>query len=783
MKSLAVGLASVMLALTMSGCDTTDAKPVAGIGALRARVQMSRAPSAADVTKVTIRITSSDPGDPAIAPLVLDTAAANGTYGGVFLNLRTSTNGGPTYDLFAEATDAAAKVLYRGTADDVFVTEGVMPTVIIVANSTDPVVETDRVPVRITSVTANDIVRSGEKLTFKLAYNTDATAPVAISWQQLGAADQTAFTAPAGAITEWTAPTTTVALTETISVSVSNGVAPASDVTFNVLVTAKTDVPVEVRLNDPPVIEGMAISAPRIEPFGSIVLTVSASDPNLGDSLKYAFSKNTCTGTLSGAVDGVAQDASSATFTADAAVGVCKLKVTVSDQDDLTAVGLVTVVVDPMEPTRIFTVTPTAPYTLANVAGVREDGAPGLEVGSIKAAIATAGMKAQVYFDPARLFPGRAITLGDIAQISYFTKKAATHDGGGPEVHDWYVQIYTAPYADQTDGRWYGARVGAEPYLSANRVEVAGDWNHWSSSAAVNQLRFFDSALGYFGGYADPTWTAFLAGSSDVAAGRPTRVPYAGQRVLSITLQTASSAPVTLDAQLDGLRIALTDGTVTVVDFQPQDEALFTVTPTSPVNTTPSGLVGVADDGAPGFEGGSFAASGTPKAELYFTPSGLFGHEITVGDIARMSFFTKKGTTYAVDPIDWYLTLYTEMYPGQTSSWYGARITAEPYFAINLNAPANTWNEWSTDGATNQLRFFESTYDDFGSSSDSTWAEFLAESSLAGAGPRISVPYAEQQVLYLTMQTGSLAVDFKGQVDGLEIELKDGALAIIDFEP
>jgi hypothetical protein len=783
MKSFALGLTSVALALTMSACESTDAKPVVGVGALRARVQVSGASNAADVTKVTVRITSSDPGDPAIAPLVLDTAAANGTYGGVFLNLRSSTNGGPTYDLLAEATDAANKVLYRGSANDVNVTEGVMPTVIIVANSTDPVVETDRIPVRITSVTANDIVRSGEKLTFKVAYNTDATAPVAISWQQLGAADQTAFSAPGGGVTEWTAPTTTVALTETISVSVSNGVAPAPVVTFNVLVTAKTDVPVEVQLNDPPVIDGMVLSTPRIEPFGSAVLTVTASDPNLGNTLTYAFSGNTCTGTLSGAVEGVAQVAHGATFNAGAAVGVCKLKVTVSDPHGLTAVGLVTVVVDPMEPTRIFTVTPTAPYTLNNVAGVRDDGAPGFDSGSIKAALATSGAKAQLYFDPARLF-GRPITLGDIAELSYFTKKATTHDGGGPEVHDWYVQIYTARYADQTDGGWYGARIGAEPYLSANRVETAGDWNHWSSATAVNQLRFFDSALGnYFGGYADPTWTEFLELGSDVAVGRPTSVPYAEQPVLYITLQTASSAPVGLDAQLDGLRIALNDGTVTVIDFQPQDTALFTVTQESPANTSPSGLVGVAGDGAPGFEGGSFAASGTPKAELYFTPSGLFGHEITIGDIARMSFFTKKGTTYAVDPIDWYLTLYTEKYPGQTGGWYGARISTEPCYSSDINAPANTWNLWSTDDATNQLRFFESTNGYFGSSADPTWTEFLTRSSVAGLDGRISVPYAEQQVRYFTMQTGSTAIGFEGQVDGLEIELKDGALAIIDFEP
>ncbi len=56
---------------------------------------------------------------------------------------------------------------------------------------------------------------------------------------------------------------------------------------------------------------------------------------------------------------------------------------------------------------------------------------------------------------------------------------------------------------------------------------------------------------------------------------------------------------------------------------------------------------------------GSIQATGTPKAELYFTPANLFGHAVTLGGIARMSYWTKKGTTHVVDVQDWLLAVYT----------------------------------------------------------------------------------------------------------------------------
>jgi len=207
----------------------------------------------------------------------------------------------------------------------------------------------------------------------------------------------------------------------------------------------------------------------------------------------------------------------------------------------------------------------------------------------------------------------------------------------------------------------------------------------------------------------------------------------------------------------------------------------FPVTPTTP--TALSNVAGVTGDGAPGFGSGSIKASGTPKAELYFKPVDLFGHAVTLGQIASVSYWTKKDTTHAVDVHDWFLAIYTDMYAGQTGGWYGARIGAEPYLADNIDETPGSWTKWSTDGAENQLRFFESTYGYFGSSSDPAWSAFVAGSSLTGANSAVAVPYEAQQVQFLSVQTASSAAGFQGQLDGIRIELKDGAIAEIDLQP
>ena len=220
---------------------------------------------------------------------------------------------------------------------------------------------------------------------------------------------------------------------------------------------------------------------------------------------------------------------------------------------------------------------------------------------------------------------------------------------------------------------------------------------------------------------------------------------------------------------------------------QPPSNIQITVTPNL-VGAAGNNVAANATDGAPGFPVGSFVASATvagAKTEMYFSPTTLFGRDdIKLEEIAGITYFTKTGATHAADPRDWYLNIYTEFYPGDVSTpgWYGDRLGAEPYFAKDIADPANTWNQWSLDGATNQLRWFESTQGavgaTFGSYTDPDWFTRVSGNALSGQ------PYAAHEVLYFSVQTASAwANGFTGQLDGLRITLDDGSTATINFEP
>ncbi|MDB6116309.1 MAG: hypothetical protein JWO08_90 [Verrucomicrobiaceae bacterium] len=211
--------------------------------------------------------------------------------------------------------------------------------------------------------------------------------------------------------------------------------------------------------------------------------------------------------------------------------------------------------------------------------------------------------------------------------------------------------------------------------------------------------------------------------------------------------------------------------------------ATFTVSPTSPGVFDSNNTVGVPGDPAPGFPISSIASNGVAKTDAYFTPESLFGRSVTVGEVAQISYWTKTGTTHTASPYDWALTIYTKPYAGDVSSasWYGDRYGAEPYFSSNLSDPANTWNLWSTNGTSNQLRFFESTAGapgaSFGTYTDPNWSTFKTQTALSGQ------PRASEQILFFSWQTGSdWAAGFKGQIDGVTITLTDGSVAKINFE-
>ena len=229
--------------------------------------------------------------------------------------------------------------------------------------------------------------------------------------------------------------------------------------------------------------------------------------------------------------------------------------------------------------------------------------------------------------------------------------------------------------------------------------------------------------------------------------------------------------------------VAVTATSLTVIGTASAATSSNTVvTPTSPVydSAADTNVLGVLGDSAPGFPTGSLASNGVGKTFIGLTPQQLFGRSVTLGDIASMSYWTKKATLHTGKYVgDWYVNIYTNPFKGDhnANAWYGERIGAEPYLSANMDETAGAWNMWSTDGATNRLRFFESTGGYFGSYTDPDWATFVARTGLAGE------QYASQTVKLFTVQTGTAWMDgFTGRVDGLTITLTDGSVATVNFE-
>lgn len=209
-----------------------------------------------------------------------------------------------------------------------------------------------------------------------------------------------------------------------------------------------------------------------------------------------------------------------------------------------------------------FVVTPLSPvFSANNIVGVALDSAPGFKHGSFKS---DGSGKTDMYFSPETLF-GREVKVGEVQSMSYWTKKGLSH---AVEPRDWYLVVYTKPYAGQLLGGWYGVRLGMEPYFATNLSDIPNEWNEWSTAGPVNQLRVFESTYNYFGSYSDPTWQV-MKGQTSLAGSRGPGVPYASQPIRFFSVQTGSGTATGFTGQVDGLKVVLTDGSVANVNFEP----------------------------------------------------------------------------------------------------------------------------------------------------------------------------------------------------------------------
>lgn len=149
-----------------------------------------------------------------------------------------------------------------------------------------------------------------------------------------------------------------------------------------------------------------------------------------------------------------------------------------------------------------------------------------------------------------------ATTIGDIASISYSTRKSGAQNSG-----DWFIQIYTDAYAGSPGSSWYGNRVQAEPYLGSNLDAPADQWNTWSTDAGINQLNWGDSSSGDFGAglgaFADFKAASVMGGSGT----------YGDAGILYFTFGIGSGWADGFDGQLGPITINLINGDSTVIAF------------------------------------------------------------------------------------------------------------------------------------------------------------------------------------------------------------------------
>jgi hypothetical protein len=196
----------------------------------------------------------------------------------------------------------------------------------------------------------------------------------------------------------------------------------------------------------------------------------------------------------------------------------------------------------------------------AGIAGTQGNFAPGFDSGSWNYDQVTG--KAEVYIDPAALFSG-AVTVGDIASISYWTNKPMTASNV-----DWSLYIYTAPTGSGDTGSFYHSRLISEPYLSPNGASYTPNaWTQWDSNPTTG-LRVYDTARdgGVYGTYTDPFLNDAFNGS--VTYPNSTMHDYTGETVKYFSLQTGSAWSTGFPGLMDGLTITLKNGDIGIVNFE-----------------------------------------------------------------------------------------------------------------------------------------------------------------------------------------------------------------------
>lgn len=348
------------------------------------------------------------------------------------------------------------------------------------------------------------------------------------------------------------------------------------------------------------------------------------------------------------------------------------------------------------------------------------------------------------------LFPEHASTLrvADIAALSYATRRPTGTSSG----HDWWMTIYTRRQEDGDDkGSWYRQRYHSN-YASHT---VTDAWQRYSSAhltGAVPRMTF-DAV-----GDAFPPLTL-----AQLGAVIPT------DEVLAITLQT-NSAWSGFDGQADALEILLWDGTLARADLTDGTRHRALPAERAPGTAPPRVTLDAPPDFGPEAWAGPVSGHSRWHAEqdLFGTGliAGLFPDEapdLGLSDLAAIAYWTRRP---AASSADWQLVIETRVDPDELAP-YHARYLGR----VDDHLAEDTWTRYSTrrsalDGAS-PITFFATDPDGAPTGPAMTLAQLAAHDPRAIAAIALTSP--------------SELDGFDGLVDGLEITLRSGRVAKVDF--
>jgi hypothetical protein len=403
-----------------------------------------------------------------------------------------------------------------------------------------------------------------------------------------------------------------------------------------------------------------------------------------------------------------------------------------------------------------------------------------------------------------------AFTVADIASIEVHTRRDLATSP------DFTMVVFTTPTGTSDDASWYHHRLHAELQNAASSNAPVGQWNAFSTDAGTNQILFWDYRNSNTNAGEQPSDNYFTLADMQagpvVPAGTALEArDYRAETVKFVAFMTYSNA-TEVDASIDGITLRLTDGREALVhlegtatpapvlrasvsmaallaDYPPSAGSSYgEVTTENPFGGSGASLRYVKDGDSPAGEKFeihlpfTFEADVTPPPSVWDAVRAHLG-AFTVADIASIRVSTRRND--ATTP-DFTMLVYTTPTddPGD-SSWYRYRLHAELANADMLNAPASTWNTYSTSAGENQIRFWDYRNSSVGAGEQPSDNYFTLADMQAGpvvpAGTTLEGrDYRAETVKFLTFSTYSNYTAFDGSIDGIEIRLTNGRVLALD---